>query len=497
MGALYTNHYADPTDTVSRRAPDLADAVELASLIAGMTARPPGETTQLLAVAVEEIVRMLGGQAGIGLLPASGLRIRGATNPRWCGEELNAELCRGLLPALKGDELVEIATEKERTTVEGTPVSLELLLGPGRLTVVPLSAGSGLEGWVLVRNSDPQPADRITRTTVRLAGRIAGALIGQDRLGRAASDPFDLDQPTGGRAVGHRHRIVVVEDDLDVAGGLQAALEEEGYEVELAGTADQALITLRRSPPSLVILDVSLPDGDGFGIARTLAAHRRTAHLPVLFLSGAEDLATRVRTLHREEADFLHKPFGWKELITRVEQAILRAQHRDELLSSARTDELTGLGNRRLFEEGLATEAARIDRYGTAFSIAVLDVDRLKTINDQHGHAAGSAVLRAVGDALRHTVRETDLAARYGGDEFVVLLPHTDLQHATAFGERVLTVLRTLHPCGLAVSVSIGVAAFDENRDASVQDLFERADQTAYRAKRDGGNRVYVDPAAA
>ena len=244
-------------------------------------------------------------------------------------------------------------------------------------------------------------------------------------------------------------------------------------------------------------MDVRLPDRDGFSVASELARERRTATVPILFLSAAEDLATRVRSLRSEELDFLPKPFLLKELLARVQQSILRADNRNRLLHSTRIDELTGLGNVRMFEERLAAEAARVDRYHTPLTVVVMDLDKLKVINDTHGHATGSAVLRAVGEALRHAIRETDMAARYGGDEFVVLLPHTELAQGVAFAGRVLGNVRSLHPSGLSISVSIGVAAFDKGIDGSLRHLFDRADKAAYRAKRDGGDRVHVDESAA
>src|SRR6185369_10084143 len=145
------------------------------------------------------------------------------------------------------------------------------------------------------------------------------------------------------------------------------------------------------------------------------------------------------------------------------------------------TDELTGLGNMRLFREQLAAEASRLERHATPLSIVMGDVDGLKGINDREGHAAGSAVLAAIGGALRATIRGNDLAARYGGDEFVVLLPHTDLAAGVAFCGRLLDEIPRLRPHGVRIAISLGVASFDRDIDDSLQSLLERADRAAYR----------------
>jgi len=246
----------------------------------------------------------------------------------------------------------------------------------------------------------------------------------------------------------------------------------------------------------LVLLDVALPDGDGFRVARELTSDRRTARTPILFLSGATDLPSRVRDLHGVEADFLRKPYALDELLARVEHALERGESNRRLNRTARIDELTGLGNLRLFQERMAIEASRIERYGTVLSIVVIDVDALKAINDRHGHSMGSAVLKAIGGALAAQMRDTDMAARYGGDEFVAVLPHTELAEAGAFADRLIGSIRRLRPAGLPVSVSVGVASFDAHADGYVQQVFERADAAAYRAKRLGGDRVCRQPSA-
>jgi two-component system cell cycle response regulator len=285
-------------------------------------------------------------------------------------------------------------------------------------------------------------------------------------------------------------RLLVVEDDPGLAETLSSMLGEQGYEVETVARGSDAVARAHEQPPALLLLDVGLPDQDGLEVALRLGGDRRTAHIPVLFLSGQEDLATRVRICRHLSCDFLRKPFGEAELLARIERSITDADQRARLRWDARIDELTGLGNARLLEERLHVEAARRARYGTPLTLVVMDLDRLKKINDEHGHLAGSAVIKALGHAIRAEIRETDVAFRFGGDEFVVLLPHTGLHEGMTFSERLLRRVRGLRPDGIPISVSMGVAAFDPSVDASVEAQLARADAATYKAKRMGGDSL-------
>jgi two-component system cell cycle response regulator len=309
-----------------------------------------------------------------------------------------------------------------------------------------------------------------------------------DRVNRAPTPVLGVLIPsTRGR------RVLVVEDDADTSDTLCSLLGDEGYQADSALSGAEAITKVKAAPPSLVLLDVGLPDKDGLTVALEVAADRRSAHVPILFLSGVRDLPERVRKSRLLQFDFLRKPYSAEELLARVERCIAQADMREQLRHDALIDELTGLGNMRLLDERLEVEAARRARYGTPVAVAVADLDGLKKINDQHGHLTGSAVLRAVGDALRAEIRETDVAVRYGGDEFVVVLPHTGLQEGVVFADRLLRRIRQLRPSGLVISVSIGIAAFDERVDDTIRDQLARADAAAYRAKRQGGNRYVAD----
>ena len=188
------------------------------------------------------------------------------------------------------------------------------------------------------------------------------------------------------------------------------------------------------------------------------------------------------------------KPFSLDELLARIQQALGQGLVRRSLQLAAEHDELTGLGNLRLLHRRVASERARFSRYGHPMSVAMIDVDKLKTINDEHGHIAGSDALRGIAGVLRRQARDTDLVVRYGGDEFVALLPHTGLADARVFAERVLLEVAALAPRGVPVTVSVGIAALTQAGSLeSNEDLLRRADRAAYRAKQAGGNRVCVD----
>lgn len=372
----------------------------------------------------------------------------------------------------------------------------------GAITVVPLLAGERRLGAIIVGSERRGPLTQFERDALATIGRLAGVVVASQRKPQGRSPHGSVERnptPIAGVAALNGEtatRILVVEDDVDHARALELALSDEGYDVVVASRGEEAVARAKENPPALVLLDVGLPGLDGFAVASELAAHRRTASVPIVFVSGADDLPARVRGCRGGELDFLQKPYRVAELLARINRCLQDAAVVRRLDRQAHIDDLTGLGNLRLFEERLAVEASRVERYRTPLAIAFADVDGLKGINDRYGHPAGSAVLRAIGEALNREIRDTDVTARYGGDEFGVLLPHTQLADGAAFCERVLERISHLHPCGLTLSVSLGVACYDPKLDASVRALLERADRAAYRAKRLGGNRVCTDPPA-
>jgi diguanylate cyclase (GGDEF)-like protein len=379
----------------------------------------------------------------------------------------------------------------------------------GAIAVVPLVIGVRCLGVILAQSARPRDMGADEVAAARLEGRLAATLLDL-QFGRglfeelrrevilglaalsAANQRADGTAPAIKGAARPRGRILIAEDDPDHASVVESILTDEGFEVVVTGDGAEALRVARKEQPDLVLLDVCMPVLNGFEAAERLIEDARTCTVPILLISGADDLLPRVRGLKIQTIDFLRKPYSLMELLARVERSLSQAEVRKQLRSQANIDDLTGLGNQRFLREHLALEQSRIARYGTPSTIVVFDLDKFKEINDRHGHPVGSRILKAIGHALRSEIRDTDVAARYGGDEFVILLPHTTAAEGRAFAERLLGTMNALRPEAIEISASVGVAALDGSSGGSVDRLLAQADEAAYRAKRLGGNRVCV-----
>lgn len=402
-----------------------------------------------------------------------------------------------------------VAIEDVRRSIVLEPISGLLPERLGAVVVVPLVVRGRCLGVIMAQSERPRTMSPADLAAARLEGRLVATLLDlqfgnelDDELApltaRSEATLMPAERAPYGAAfalagvVGVKRRILVAEDDADQGALLEALLTKEDFEVALTTNGEELLRHAYGAPPDLILLDGQMPLLNGFDAAERLHADARTSNVPVLFLSGAEDLLARIRALKPDTIDFLRKPFSAPELLARIERSLSRSEAREELRAQAEVDVLTGLGNARALNRSLGVERSRISRYGATSAVVVMDVDKLKVINDQHGHVVGSRVLQAIGQLLRITIRETDLAARYGGDEFVVILSHTTAAEGGAFAERFLDRLRELRPEGMAVSMSVGVAALVASQDRTEDSLLAQADAAAYRAKRSGGNRACV-----
>ncbi|HEY2028815.1 MAG TPA: diguanylate cyclase [Myxococcales bacterium] len=356
----------------------------------------------------------------------------------------------------------------------------ELSQVDGPIVVLSADAGAAIEAG----------ADDAGGTAEEVARRLSARL-------RAPKAVRTEEATVDTNAAGKRGRalILVVEDDEDARMVLTELLRPR-YDVDAVGDGETALKRAAELKPDLVLLDLFLPGMDGFGALTGLRRNSKTADTPVIFLSAQGDAETKSQGLSLGAADYLAKPFSEQELMARVDRTLKLTAQKEHYRALAQTDGLTGLPNFRSFHARLEEEVSRATRYGHPLACAMVDLDGLKTINDKMGHAAGNRAIVALADAVREELRDTDFAARYGGDEFVVLLPQTSEPQAALFAERLRRrLVEASERAGLPVRGSIGVAAVSadelEAPDAS-EDLLRRADEALYRAKRSGRDRVEV-----
>ena len=293
-----------------------------------------------------------------------------------------------------------------------------------------------------------------------------------------------------------RPRLLVVDDEEDAREALLEVLEPE-YDVLTAPDGEAAVELAREEHPDVVLMDLVMPRLDGLGALERLRGDATTSDIPVIFVSGHGDDAVKVRSLDLGAVDFLQKPFSERELRARVERTLRLVRSQTALREAAQTDALTGLANLRAFRARIEEEVKRARRYHTPLTCVMADMDQLKPINDELGHAAGDRAIAAVAAVIREELRETDFGARYGGDEFVLLLPHTAADEGRVFAERVCTRLHetVLEVSGrrIALAASFGVACLvDDLRDDAAEALVRAADEALYAAKRSGRGRVAV-----
>lgn len=302
-------------------------------------------------------------------------------------------------------------------------------------------------------------------------------------------------------------KILLIEDNRAEARVTRERLEGFGYDVLVAAGGTEGIRLLKTEKADLVLLDVVLPDISGHEVCRWLKLNEDTRAVPVIMLTVKTAVSDRVDGLHAGADDYLPKPYDDVELNARIYAALRTKALMDELrrknqeLSEmlervevmAVTDSLTELFNRRRLMAIVEKEFSRMRRYRSPLSCLMVDIDYFKGINDRFGHQAGDQVLRQVARVIRDSVREVDTTARWGGEEFVVLLPETTREQARLPARR---VLERVHACaidaigGEKVTVSIGVADCADPVVDSGDKLIVASDMAMYEAKRKGRNRI-------
>jgi two-component system cell cycle response regulator len=303
-------------------------------------------------------------------------------------------------------------------------------------------------------------------------------------------------------------RILVVDDHEDNIELLRARLEAWGYDVDAARDGMDALNRVRESPPDLILLDVMMPSIDGNEVARRIKQNPSLPFIPIIMQTALDSTENKVEGLEAGADDYITKPIEFAELKARLrsmlrikrlqeeleerERQLLEANER--LRHMSRTDGLTGLENRRSIEKQLDLMFAHGERLAEPLSCVMSDLDRFKSVNDEHGHHAGDAVLKQFAGILKREAREIDIVGRYGGEEFICILPGTVLDAAVTFAERVRKQVEnhTFVFDGGSVrrTVSFGVAGWPHPRVSNCDQLVRAADDALYVAKETGRNRV-------
>lgn len=292
-----------------------------------------------------------------------------------------------------------------------------------------------------------------------------------------------------------RPRILIVDDEKVNITVLVALLEDQ-YDMLVAKDGEQALKRANSdTPPDLILLDVIMPGMDGYTVCETLKADPKTANIPVIFITVKSTEEEETRGFGLGAVDYISKPFSPAITKARVATHIELKQQRDILEQLNTTDGLTGIANRRRFDDYLDQCLKTAARTDSPMSLLLMDIDHFKPYNDNYGHQAGDDCLRQVAQALAaSSTRTIDLIARYGGEEFAAILPGTDMDGALVVAEnmrRNIEALALPHAhSGTAAHVTLSIGIATDSMDGPPLDLVKLADEALYRSKESGRNKT-------
>jgi two-component system cell cycle response regulator len=296
-------------------------------------------------------------------------------------------------------------------------------------------------------------------------------------------------------------KVFIIDDILPNAMLIKSVVGKiEGVESLIFTDPREALKACAEDEPDLVIVDYLMPEMNGIEFLKLFRSDHQIAEVPVLMITAVESREPLYEALESGANDFLKKPVDDAELIARARNMLDLRAHQVELaeantllLELATTDGLTGVANRRHFMERLEGECARARRYHGGLTLAVIDADYFKKVNDTYGHAAGDAVLKALANAREDVLRAADFMGRLGGEEFALCLPETRLAGGHTVCERLRREIESLeipyHGGRVSITVSIGVVQYQGGQE-STEAFYERADAAMYKAKEEGRNRV-------
>jgi diguanylate cyclase (GGDEF)-like protein len=287
--------------------------------------------------------------------------------------------------------------------------------------------------------------------------------------------------------------VLIIDDAKTIHTLIKSRLGGEDLELHSCFTAQQGLAMAGQLLPDLVLLDLEMPEIDGFEICRRLKQETATMSIPVVFLTGAGAAADKLRGLEAGAVDFVSKPFDPAELRARVRAALRTKYLLDLLNKKAMIDGLTGLWNRTYFDQTLAAQLSLSRRSGQPVAVVLADMDHFKSINDRFGHLTGDEALRVVAACMQATCRIEDVVCRYGGEEFGIIVPNTPSDKAIIMADRLKKNIEKLplqhRGVPVQITCSFGIADVTSCGD---KDLIAAADAALYRAKEAGRNRIEI-----
>ncbi|WP_456429570.1 diguanylate cyclase [Nitratifractor sp.] len=291
-----------------------------------------------------------------------------------------------------------------------------------------------------------------------------------------------------------RKTILVIDDEVVNLDILSELLDR--FDVIDVTSGEEALEVLGKEKIDLILLDILMPGMDGYEVCRIVKADKSLRHIPVIFITSKNDDLSIEHAYEIGASDYITKPFRHRELLARVGNALRIQELQEELRLLASIDPMTRLYNRRYFTTMADKILKLARREKTPLSLAILDIDRFKQINDAYGHLAGDRVITALSEKLMGRYRESDLLCRFGGEEFVILMPNTELDVATLLAERTRKEIEKLKvPYNgetISMTVSIGISQVDLEKEETLDPVLKRADDALYIAKKKGRNQVHT-----
>lgn len=288
--------------------------------------------------------------------------------------------------------------------------------------------------------------------------------------------------------------VVLIIDDTRLNIQTLAHILKNDYIIKFAHGGVKAVELASLEPiPDLILLDVEMPEMSGYDVCRTLRDNSETFNIPIIFVTGKDSIEEEEYGLSLGAVDYITKPIHPSIVKARVKTHVTLKRQYDLLKEIAVHDQLTGLYNRHYLTDMLISKVAHALRHDDPLSIILIDIDHFKAINDTYGHLVGDEVLKDIGRLIRLSARQEDIAARFGGEEFILVLDSCSQEDARLKAEGLRKEIERYYPQGLEVTGSFGVIQFDKTID-SVTHFLDLADQALYKAKKAGRNRVVVHP---